>query len=130
MSGNKKTPNDFNAINKFARTWIDKFNDLSLTHYEYTDDMSFPDFFFSQGFIMDCGESFSKKYGEEAFNSYDSLKSIIDTVDDIMVLGAGIFSQWRYYNHWASSPAEILVPQVRSWFITAFTRFAELSEIK
>lgn len=46
---------------------------------------------------------------------------------DITLLGSAIYSQWRYFNHWAYTGAEILEPQNRAWFILALSRLAMLS---
>lgn len=52
---------------------------------------------------------------------------MIDDVTDIFLLGSAIYSQWRYFNHWAYSGEDILEPQNRAWFISAFSRLALLS---
>ena len=52
------------------------------------------------GFEMDCGHAFSEKYGNAA-NDSEALDKIIDSVDNIPLLGSAIYSQWRYFNHWA-----------------------------
>ena len=78
------------------------------------------------GFEMDCGHAFSEKYGNAA-NDSEALDKIIDSVDNIPLLGSAIYSQWRYFNHWAYSGAEILEPQKRAWFILALSRLALLS---
>ena len=52
---------------------------------------------------------------------------MIDDVTDIFLLGSAIYSQWRYFNHWAYSGEDILEPQNRAWFISAFSRLAQLS---
>lgn len=78
------------------------------------------------GFEMDCGHSFSEKYGQAA-NNHEALDSIIDDVTDIPLLGSAIYSQWRYFNHWAYDGAAILEPQNRAWFILALSRLALLS---
>ena len=46
---------------------------------------------------------------------------------DIPLLGSAIYSQWRYFNHWAYTGAEILEPKNRAWFILALSRLALLS---
>lgn len=78
------------------------------------------------GFRMDCGHAFSEKYGNAASKS-DELDKIIDDVTDIDLLGSAIYSQWRYFNHWAYDAASILEPENRSWFILALSRLAILS---
>ena len=78
------------------------------------------------GFEMDCGHAFAEKYGSAASDS-NALDKIIDEVDDISLLGSAIYSQWRYFNHWAYSGEEILEPKNRAWFILALSRLAVLA---
>lgn len=74
------------------------------------------------GFEMDCGHSFTEAYGE-GWNEVEHLKAIIDKVDDINIIGAGLFSRWRYYNHWAySGPGE----KDKEWFLILLHRLKEL----
>lgn len=51
---------------------------------------------------MDCGHVFSKKYGNAA-NTFEALERIVGEITDIPLLGSAIYSQWRYFNHWAYS---------------------------
>ena len=74
---------------------------------------------------MDCGDSFKRKYGKEAFCSEEALARIADTITDVKVLGSGIFSQWRYYNHWVVD-SQALYDAV-GWFKLAFNRLHELT---
>ena len=113
-------------IYKFAIKWRDKFSDpstnyLDLVGCQMADDCAM------LGFEMDCGNAFSEKYGQ-AINNYEELKRIINNVTDISLLGSAIYSQWRYFNHWAYYGSEILEPQNREWFILALTRMMILSE--
>lgn len=78
------------------------------------------------GFRMDCGYAFSEKYGKAA-SQYDDLDKIIDDVTDIDLLGSAIYSQWKYFNHWAYDAASILDFENRSWFILGLSRLAILS---
>lgn len=61
------------------------------------------------------------------YMNHEALNRIIDDVTDIPLLGSAIYSQWRYFNHWACDAAEILAPQNRAWFILALSRLALLS---
>lgn len=81
----------------FAQMWLDKFknpgiNYLDLVDHFMADDCS------SLGFEMDCGHAFGEKYGKAA-SSVKELKRIIDSVNEIMLPGSAIYSQWRYFNH-------------------------------
>ena len=78
------------------------------------------------GFEMDCGQSFDKKYSKgEPFNRAESFERVIDSVDDIWILGNAIFSNWRRITHW--SFARGFTGENRAWFLSAFRRLKELS---
>lgn len=113
-------------INKFALKWLEIFENEKTNYLELVDG-PMGDECHRLGFVMDCGESFSEKYGQ-ASNDFAELEIIIDTVNDVNLLGNAVFSQWRYFNHWAYSGAEILEPKNRKWFVIALTRLAELTE--
>lgn len=59
---------------------------------------------------------------------HEALDRIIDNVMDIPLLGSAIYSQWRYFNHWAYSGAEILEPENRAWFLLALERLIFITE--
>ena len=50
---------------------------------------------------MDCGEAFERTYPGIHLGDADELQGVINTIDDINLLGSAVFSRWRYYNHWA-----------------------------
>lgn len=79
------------------------------------------------GFDMDCFESFYKKYGNDFFNKYgdENLERVFSLIDDYQILGNAIYSQWRYYNHWATDP---IAEFDANWFKAAFKRLKELWE--
>ncbi len=116
---------DMRQIHDFAVKWLDKFRDLNINYIELVDHFMADDCA-TLGFQMDCGHAFSEKYGQAA-NNYEALEKIIEDVTDIPLLGSAIYSQWRYFNHWAYTGAEILEPQNRNWFITALVRLEKLS---
>lgn len=117
---------DMKQIHDFAVKWCDKFRDQGINYIELVDHWMADDCA-ALGFEMDCGHAFSEKYGNAA-NNHEALDRIIDEVTDIPLLGSAIYSQWRYFNHWAYSGEEILEPQNRAWFILAFTRLKELAD--
>lgn len=89
-------------------------------------DGNFPDECSELGFQMDCGEGFNEKYGDSFFREEQStLEDKFARVDDFLLLGDMIFSQWRYFNHWCDNPRECFDP---FWFKLALTRLMELSE--
>ena len=116
---------DMKQIHDFAVKWCDKFRDQNINYIELVDHYMADDCD-TLGFEMDCGHAFSEKYGNAA-NNHEALDRIIDDVTDIPLLGSAIYSQWRYFNHWAYTGAEILEPQNRAWFILALCRLALLS---
>ena len=112
-------------IHAFALKWGEKFRDQNANYLEFVEHWLADDCA-ALGFEMDCGHAFSEKYGE-AVHKYGALKNIIGDVTDIPLLGSAIYSQWRYFNHWAYSGEEILEIDNRKWFILAFDRMAELT---
>ena len=86
------------SVHTFAEKWLEKFKDDNTNYIELVDHY-FADDCSELGFEMDCGNAFSEKYGA-AVNDSNALKQIIDTVDDIPLLGSAVYSQWRYFNHW------------------------------
>lgn len=115
-------------VHAFAANWSMKFANPDTTPYELLDDQNFPDSCFSFGFKMDCGEMFMEKYSSEALNKVGALQKVIADIDDIDFLGSAIFSQWRYFNHWAYSPEEINTPNARAWFVCALSRLMALTQ--
>ncbi len=80
---------------------------------------------FSLKFEMDCGQAFKAAFpNTNAFYDYKAFEKIIDQVDDINLLGSAIFSKWRYITHWGET--SLLRPELRMWFIVAFSRLAVL----
>ena len=78
------------------------------------------------GFKIDSDEVFVSVYGNTV-NDEKTLNRIINSIEDVDLLGSAIYSKWRYYNHWAYSGAEILEPQVRAWFVSSLNRLEELT---
>lgn len=113
-------------IYAFAVKWIDKFRDENVDYIELVDHYMADDCA-ALGFRMDCGHAFGHVYGK-AVNDAGELEKIINSITDIPLLGSAVYSQWRYFNHWAYSGAEILQPKNREWFILALNRLAELTK--
>ena len=76
------------------------------------------------GFVMDCEESAHAKFPNEEFGNRKGLMQIIDKID-LQTLGNLIYSEWRYWNHWAMAP---MTDEDFEWFVIAFERLAELAE--
>lgn len=124
---------DNTKINSFANQWLNKFKSSASLLREFEFDLGKE--CEALGFIMDCGDSFNTKYSKEIqelkeqginiYSNSDCLKKIIDSVDDVEVLGSVIFSQWRYWTHWAMSA---LADTDIEWFIVALDRLAKITE--
>lgn len=112
-------------IQEFAAKWLKKFSDENINYIDLVDHYLADDCE-ALDFEMDVGHAFGEKYGN-AVSNVESLSAIIDQVTDIPLLGSAIYSQWRYFNHWAWSAEDILKPENRAWFITALTRMKELA---
>ncbi len=125
---------DNGKINAFACKWLDKFKG-DKSPYFWIEFENLGDEFISLGFIMDCGNSFDAKYSREIqelkerginiYSNSECLNKIINVVDDVEVLGAAIFSQWRYWTHWHMGS---LADTDIEWFIIAFDRLAKITE--
>ncbi len=114
-----------NQIHEFAVKWRDKFKDPQIDYLELVDHYMADDCV-ALGFEMDCGHAFESVYGKAVYDCGE-LDKVIDNVTDIPLLGAAIYSRWRYFNHWAYNGAEILETVNRMCFITALNRLMLLS---
>ncbi len=105
----------------FVDKWSTRFFDASVFQ-----NPAFPDDCWAAGFKMDCGHSLIDAVSSEdaLFNDLGAFKRAIAKVDDPMIVGNAIFSQWRYFNHWACSAP---TPEDMRWFELAFARLAELA---
>jgi hypothetical protein len=110
-------------IEKYIDYFLTKFSPDSHSYYDLFDSPSFPDECWSLGFEMDCGESFIATYGEKAWNTQGGLPSVINNVDNMKILGSALFSQWRYFNHWACGHA---TEEDKEWFLIVLRRMQEL----
>ena len=53
------------------------------------------------GFEMDCAIAF-RSVDEESWPSSEVLKANLDKFNDISIIGSGLYSKWRAFNHWGS----------------------------
>lgn len=115
-------------IHAFAVKWFEKFRDISTKDIEITDDTSFADDCFNFDFKMDCGEDLKILFlGKDVFNDWQELDKVIDSIDDVKLLGSAIFSKWRYFNHWAGPGESITAAENRAWFLTALGRLEHIT---
>ncbi|MBR3308996.1 MAG: hypothetical protein IKG00_03770 [Lachnospiraceae bacterium] len=108
---------DINKYREFASKWVDKFRQSEefswiFECWEFVEDAE------KAGCVMDAFRSYSEVFStSRAVKGIKQLQYLLEE-DKITapLLGAMIFSHWRYYNHWADSNPE---PWVRDWFIVA-----------
>ena len=116
-------------IEGFADKYIDFFeNEFGRTresYYRFFDNNDFPKECRVLGFKMDCGHSFLEAYGD-SWDDVKALKAIISEISDIQVVGNGLFSQWRYFNHW-SSPSHAN-DDTKEWFLLLFRKLKALCQ--
>ncbi len=125
LSGVKVVPlASKSRIFSFAVKWLELFkNHKNIPEYLYTDHRFLGRELSDLGFIMDCGGSINGKFPDTNTGSLEGLKSIIDKVE-IKTLGNAIYSEWRYFSHWAIGGMQ---EENYQWFVVAFTRLVELT---
>lgn len=69
--------------------------------FRFFDGYDFPEACDALGFEMDCGAAFNAVH-EGSWSSVRELEANIDKFTDINVIGSGLYSKWRGYNHWGS----------------------------
>lgn len=116
---------DKKSIYEFSLKWINKFQDKNKNLHEIFETMEFPNECSLLGIEIDGGQSFIKKYGLNNFRNLNTLKKVIDIVDNIQLLGNLIFSKWRWFNH---CDYIVYTSEDEEWFIIALTRLAKLTE--
>lgn len=118
-------------IEKFADKYIDFFEHDFLrdpqSYNRFFENEEFPNDCRALGFEMDCGESFINAYGLTAWKDNLVLKESIERINDTTIIGAALFSQWRYYNHWAYSDA---TEETRQWFLILLYRLKDIEQKK
>lgn len=113
-------------IHRFALIWMQLYKNYKTVPGIYFESCFFLGEWLDElGFTMDCGNSLEKKFpGADGFRDNEAFKRILQKID-IETLGNAIFSQWRYWNHWAM---DTMHEKDYDWFIIAFTRLAELTD--
>lgn len=106
-------------IVQFAQKYINyfehEFGQTRESYYQFFESDDFPRECKALGFDMDCGHSFIEAYGKNAWNDIRGLKANIEKINDVRIIGNGLFSQWRYFNHW-SSPS-YANDDTKEWFL-------------
>ncbi len=113
-------------IDKYVNFFENEFGRTRESYYRFFDNNDFPSECQALGFEMDCGHSFIDAYGEPAWNTVQGLKDSIDKMNDIKTIGNGLFSQWRFFNHW-SSPSQAN-DDTKEWFWLLLQRLRMLSK--
>lgn len=128
FSGCKKVPlASNNRIYSFAVKWLELFkNHNNIPDFIFTDHLFLGRELSDLGFFMDTSEAIQKAFPNVKTGVLEDLKSVIDKVE-MIPLGNAIFSQWRYFSHWAIGQMD---EEDYQWFILAFTRLVELSSPK
>lgn len=117
----------FEKVHSFAVKWLERFKDPTINDMEI-ENVSFGEECFSLNFEMDCGNAFIKTFpGKNVFDDWQELDGIIDSIEDVYLLGSAIFSKWRYFNHWAGPGESITDATNRKWFIIALERLERLT---
>lgn len=112
-------------IRRFALIWLEMYKHHDIVPMKFFEDgCILGEELADLGFIMDCGKSVRALLPDSVdfFTNNEELKKCIDKLD-IQTLGNAIFSQWRYWNHWAMG----LEKSDFEWFVIAFTRLVELT---
>ena len=92
--------------------------------YDFTDDR-FAEDCRNLGFEMDVFESFFKHCDYDPQKGPEKkFEELVEICSDYHVLGNAIFSQWRYYNHWAY---DVKAEFDTNWFRLAFKKLLELA---
>lgn len=116
---------DMKAIHDFAIKYSNLYANPQTTERDLEE--GFANQCMGLEFEMDCSNRFIEAYSSEAFYEWESLDKIIDDIDDIQLLGAAIFSRWRYVTH-RSHNSHLLDQEHRFWFIIAFGRLVVITD--
>lgn len=113
-------------VNRFARKWRDAFKE-DYDFYKIFDGPDLGEEARAVGFELDKGQSYAEAFPE--LTSWGEPEAFAQILSDerltLPILGAVVFSRWRYFNHWAlEHPNE----EDRQWFIMAFEKLVEMTE--
>ncbi|MBR4681163.1 MAG: hypothetical protein IKP03_08680 [Fibrobacter sp.] len=117
-------------VESFVETWGSLLDEIDADRtrakvYDFIESGRFEEDCRNLGFEMDCFESFNAKYNyDPSKHSKKRFEKLVANCGDFRVLGNAIFSQWRYYNHWAY---DVKAEFETQWFRIAFKRLLELA---
>lgn len=115
-------PDTRQQVSAFANKWSSRFEDWGYT--QLFDEQEFADDCRALSFEMDGGQAFTDAF-PGCFQDPVATEEAIAGCDDAGLLGSGLFSGWRYYNHWNAFGG--FEPEERAWFGVVLRRLAELS---
>ena len=97
-------------------------------HLEHRDvygllDYDWAERFWALGFEMDCGHLFNERTGL-LLGDERGLDRVLESIDDVRLLGDAAFSQCRYITHWAYS----LEHESVGWIVRVLGRMEELAD--
>ena len=107
-------------LREFLKRFEDSLDGPARDFYGLDHDM------FALGWHMDCGESFAEAYPHSGTS--EGLREDIGTINEVGLLGSGVFSRWRYVTHWKydGTPDEDYL----EWFKLALGRLRELTSFQ
>ena len=113
-------------IISFAQKYIDFFEKKFGS--DKSKDWFFGDDFFAKdcealGFEMDCGLAF-RAVDKESWPDSHILQDNLDKFTDINIIGSGLYSKWRAFNHWGS-PLEAK-EDTKQWYLILLRRLIDL----
>ena len=114
------------GINRFARKWLAAIKE-DYDFYEFFGSPDLGEEARAIGFEMDKGESLAKAFPQ--LRSWGEPEEFAKVLEDermtLPILGAAVFSHWRYFNHWAWGPPSEGELQ---WFVMALEKMVEMTE--
>ena len=111
------------AIHLFCKRWEELLPSGEQAEHEFAD--SFGEECEELGFQMDTANEFSKRYPGCFSTGNSVIDKVINTIDDVDLLGSAVFSQWRYLTHWAYMFT--LNEKTVHWFLLVLDRMKELT---
>lgn len=110
-------------IHAFAETWYQVFSSEEVSGRRFGN--AFGDKCCRLGFRMDCGKEFIRMY-PECFDMYSKkIETVIDSIEDIDLLGSAVYSQWRYITYWTQGPVD---EETCRWFALVLGQMKKLTE--
>lgn len=114
---------------EFSAKWLRRFQDDCLVEKAVYGDSSFGEECEELGFQLDHGEGLIHKFNNElVYEDWDELEEIAEGIDDFIMLGSVVYSQWQFYRQCQmEGEAWGWDENSRDWFIAALSRLKQLS---